>query len=58
MSVQKKSLIGSRPAEKKATKTTKGTKVIGESKPLAASALRIAHLRVAHLRVSHLKRKA
>jgi hypothetical protein len=41
MSVQTKSLISSQPAEKKATtKPVKGTETIGESKTLAASALR------------------
>jgi len=41
MSVQKRSLIGSRPAEKKSTtKPVKGTEAIGGSKTLAANALR------------------
>ena len=40
MSVQKRSLIGSRPAQKKATtKPVKGNDAIGESKPLTANAL-------------------
>jgi hypothetical protein len=41
MSVQKRSLIGSRRAEKKATtQPVKGTEAIGEPKTLAANALR------------------
>ena len=41
MSVQKRSLIGSRPAEKKSTtKPVKETEAIGGSKTLAANALR------------------
>jgi hypothetical protein len=41
MSIQKKSLIGSRPAETKATaQPVKGTETIGEAKAITATSLR------------------
>jgi hypothetical protein len=57
MSVQKRSLIGSRPAKKKVTaQPVKRTEAIGEAKALTASALTQRRLRMFTFKAAAKKR--
>jgi len=53
MSVQKRSLIGSRPTAKKVTAPANSNAPIGESKGLAASALDVRSMRLLKKRFAH-----
>jgi hypothetical protein len=55
MSVQKKSLISSKPAVKKVTKQAEKNTAIGETKDLTAQALRAQALRAQPLRAQPLR---